>query len=128
VKVARLPVAVVDDEEPIRKSLHRLMLSFGLPVESFASGEEFLDSLSHKRPACAVLDLSMPGMTGFEIQSKLAQANDDLPLIFITGDHSEDTRQRLTEAGAAGYFVKPVDNELLLAAVNEAIGKAGELC
>jgi FixJ family two-component response regulator len=121
VKVAPSLVAVVDDEESIRKALHRLMLSAGLSVETFASGAEFLDSLKRQRPGCVVLDLHMPGISGFEVQSRLAQANDKLPLIFITGNHTEETKQRVTNAGAAAYLTKPVDDELLLAAVNAAI-------
>jgi FixJ family two-component response regulator len=117
-------VAVVDDEESVRKALQRLMSSAGLSVETFASGAEFLESLSHQRPACVVLDLHMPGVSGFEVQARLAQANDKLPLIFITGNHTEETRQRVTKAGAAAYLVKPVDDELLLAALTAAIGKS----
>jgi FixJ family two-component response regulator len=115
-------VAIVDDEESVRKALQRLMSSAGIAVETFASGAEFLDSLKRQRPACVVLDLHMPGISGFEVQSRLAQANDKLPLIFITGNHTEETRQRVTRAGAAAYLVKPVDDELLLAALTAAIG------
>jgi FixJ family two-component response regulator len=114
-------VAIVDDEESVRKALQRLMSSAGLSVETYASGAEFLDSLKHQRPACVVLDLHMPGVSGFEVQSRLAQANDKLPLIFITGNHTEETRQRVTRAGASAYLVKPVDDELLLAALAAAI-------
>ena len=68
---ARSLVAVVDDEECIRKALHRLMISAGLAVKTFASGAEFLDSLKRQRPSCVVLDLHMPGVSGFEVQSRL---------------------------------------------------------
>lgn len=98
------------------------MSSAGLSVETFASGADFLDSLKRQRPACVVLDLHMPGISGFEVQSRLVQAKDKLPLIFITGNHTEETKQRVTNAGAAAYFTKPVDDELLLAAVSAAIG------
>jgi len=123
VKVARSLVAVVDDEECIRKALQRLMVSAGLAVEAFSSGAEFLDWLKEQRPACVVLDLHMPGVSGFEVQSRLAKANDRLPLIFITGNHTDETKQRVTNGGAAAYFTKPVDDEMLLAAVRAAIGK-----
>jgi FixJ family two-component response regulator len=122
VKAPRSLVAVVDDEESVRKALHRLMMSAGLSVETFASGAAFLESLDAQRFACVVLDLHMPGVSGFEVQSRLAQANDKLPLIFITGNHTEETKQRVTKAGAAAYLLKPVDDELLLAAVAAAIG------
>jgi FixJ family two-component response regulator len=120
--VVRSMVAVVDDEESVRKALHRLMLSAGIMVKTFPSGAEFLDSLKRQRPSCAVLDLHMPGVSGFEIQSRLVQASDNLPLIFITGNHTEETKHRVTSAGAAAYLIKPVDDELLLAAVSAAIG------
>jgi len=115
-------VAVVDDEECIRKALQRLMTSAGLAVQVFSSGAEFLEWLKQKRPACVVLDLHMPGVSGFDVQARLAQANDKLPLIVITGNHTEETMHRVTSAGASAYFTKPVDDELLLAAVNAAIG------
>lgn len=115
-------VAVVDDEECIRKALQRLMTSAGLSVQVFSSGAEFLEWLKQKRPACVVLDLHMPGVSGFDVQARLAQANDKLPLIVITGNHTEETMHRVTSAGASAYFTKPVDDELLLAAVNAAIG------
>lgn len=114
-------VAVVDDEECIRKALQRLMTSAGLAVQVFSSGAEFLEWLKQKRPACVVLDLHMPGVSGFDVQARLAQANDKLPLIVITGNHTEETMHRVTSAGASAYFTKPVDDELLLAAVNAAI-------
>jgi len=114
-------VAVVDDEECIRKALQRLMTSAGLAVQVFSSGADFLEWLKQKRPACVVLDLHMPGVSGFDVQARLAQANDKLPLIVITGNHTEETMHRVTSGGASAYFTKPVDDELLLAAVNAAI-------
>jgi two-component system response regulator FixJ len=122
VTATRPLIAVVDDEECIRKALQRLMTSAGLAVQVFSSGAEFLEWLKQKRPACVVLDLHMPGVSGFDVQARLAEANDKLPVIVITGNHTDETMNRVTSAGASAYFTKPVDDEQLLAAVNEAIG------
>src|SRR5215208_2410108 len=70
----RPTVAIVDDEEPVRRALKRLMVSSGITVEAFASGAEFLDSLATRRPDCLVLDLNMPGLSGFDVQARLAQS------------------------------------------------------
>jgi FixJ family two-component response regulator len=70
----RPTVALVDDEEAVRRALKRLMVSSGITVEAFASGAEFLDSLATRRPDCLVLDLNMPGLSGFDVQARLAQS------------------------------------------------------
>src|SRR5437667_11234154 len=80
---ARLLVAVVDDEEPVRKALMRLMRSAGLNVETFASGAEFLKSIETRLPDCVVLDLHMPQMNGFHVQASLAKKYAALPFIII---------------------------------------------
>jgi FixJ family two-component response regulator len=82
---ARPLIAIVDDEEPIRKALTRLLRSFGLEVESFSSGAEFLESLSTRQPDCLVLDLHMPHVSGFEVQNWLDKSDMDVPVVII--DH-----------------------------------------
>ena len=69
----------MDDEEPVRRALKRLLVSSGITVEAFASGAEFLDSLATRRPDCLVLDLHMPGLSGFDVQARLAQSDDPPP-------------------------------------------------
>jgi FixJ family two-component response regulator len=121
----RQTVAIVDDEEPVRRALQRLMVSAGIAVESFASGAEFLASLSTRRPACLVLDLHMPGVNGFEVQARLAKCADPLPIVVITGHDTAESRRRVMEGGAAAYLRKPVDDQVLLDAVAAAIAAIG---
>ena len=85
-------VAIVDDEEPIRKALTRLLRSAGLDVESFPSGGDFLASLPNHRPDCVVLDLHMPVVSGFDVQTRLADSG--VPVVIITGHDSDETRAR----------------------------------
>jgi FixJ family two-component response regulator len=121
--VNQLPpsVAIVDDEEPVRRALQRLALSAGMSAVTFASGAEFLESLKVHRPDCVILDLHMLGINGIEVQARLARARDKLPVIIITGHDTDETRERVMNAGAAAYLRKPVDDQMLLAALAEAI-------
>ena len=113
----------MDDEEAIRRALKRLIRSAGLDVEAFDSGAEFLDSLASRRPDCVVLDLHMPQVNGFQVQSWLGQMRDPVPVVVITGQDSEENQQRAIGAGAKAYLRKPVDEQVLLAALAEAIDR-----
>jgi FixJ family two-component response regulator len=115
-------IAFVDEEEAVRRALQRLIRSAGLDVDTFTSGAEFLDSLSLRRPDCVVLDLHMPEVNGFQVQSWLSQMPDPVPVVIITGKDSEETHQRAMEGGAMAYLRKPVDEQILLAALANAIG------
>ena len=118
--VSPLRVAIVDDEEPVRKALWRLFRSAGMAVETFASGREFLDSPALPRPDCAVLDLHMPGLTGRDVQQQLAQTQPSLPVIIITGKDEPGVRESVLADGAAAYLLKPLNDHTLLAAVTSA--------
>ena len=117
-------VAVVDDEESIRRALQRLLTSAGLAVETFASGEEFLQCNRLDTLTCVVLDLHMPRLNGFDVQSRLAQSNSDLPVLIITGHDNEAARERVLTAGARAYFRKPVDGRVLLEVIGEVVAEA----
>jgi len=119
---ARPLIAIVDDEESVRRALKRLIISAGLDVVAFCAGREFLDALPWRRPSCIVLDLHMPGMSGFEVQSHLADAGHRIPVVVITGHDTPDSRARALAAGAAAYLQKPVQGALLLDAISTAIG------
>ena len=114
-------IAIVDDEESICRALKRLMLSAGLDVEAFTSGAGFFDFLKTKSPDCLVLDLHMPGMSGFDVQSQLAQLGNKLPVVTITGHDSPEAQQRVMDAGASAYLRKPVNDHVLLEAIMAAI-------
>jgi FixJ family two-component response regulator len=117
-----LLIAVVDDEESIRKALSRLLrASGGYRVQTYSSGTDFLESWKTERPDVVVLDLHMPGLSGFEVHSKIAACDRSLPVIVITGHDSPETRQRALDGGAAAYLRKPVDERLLLRAISGAM-------
>jgi FixJ family two-component response regulator len=116
-----LLIAVVDDEESIRKALSRLLrASGGYRVQTYSTGKEFLAEWKAERPDAVVLDLHMPGLSGFEVHAQIAASDPSLPVIVITGHDSPETRQRALDGGAAAYLRKPVDEGLLLRAISGA--------
>ena len=114
-------IAVVDDEAPVRKALGRLLGAYGFTVATFASGEEFLQSLQQHRPDCAIVDLHLPGLSGIEVQQRLTQQRISLPCILFTGKDEPGVEGSALAAGAAAYLRKPVDEELLLATISSAV-------
>jgi FixJ family two-component response regulator len=120
VKPNRLTVAILDDEEPVRRALKRLMVSAGFEVEAFACAADFLASLSLRRPDCLVLDLHMPGVNGFDVQARLARSPNPPPVVVITGHDTPETQYKALNGGAAAYLRKPVDDQVLLDAVAAA--------
>jgi len=114
-------IAVVDDEESIRKALTRLLRSAGLDVKTFSSGVEFMESLAVERPDCVVLDLHMPFMNGFEVQTRLAKFDPPVPVVIITGHDSEETREQALAGRPMAYLRKPINDQTLLDAIELAI-------
>lgn len=115
-------VFVVDDDERIRGALARLLRASGHSVECFESPEAFLAGADlTSTPACLVLDLSMPGMTGLEVQRKLDQL---LPIVFLTGHGDVSSSVDAMKAGALDFLVKPVCESRLLAAIDRALERA----
>jgi FixJ family two-component response regulator len=114
-------IAIVDDEESVCRSMDRLMRSVGLDVVTFTCGTQFLQFLETRYPACLVLDLHMPRMSGFELLSRLNIAGSGVPVVVITGHDSPQSRQRVLDAGAIAYLRKPVDDQTLLNAVAAAV-------
>lgn len=119
-----LLIAVVDDEEPVRKALMRLMRSAGLNVETFASGAEFLKSLDTRLPDCVVLDLHMPHMNGFDVQAHLARKYAALPVIIVTGHDLPNARECAMAGGASAFLRKPVHDRTLFGAISAATSSA----
>jgi FixJ family two-component response regulator len=114
-------VAVVDDDQAIRKALQRLFSALDFDAETFASGQEFLDSLATKRPDCVVIDLHMPGLTGSDILRRLALGNVRVPTIIITAHDAPESRTQCLAAGAAAYLRKPFNDQVLLDAIAKAV-------
>ncbi|MBK5049270.1 response regulator transcription factor [Paraburkholderia domus] len=115
-------VFIVDDDERIRAALARLLRASGYYVESFESAEAFLNGADLiSAPACLVLDLQLPGMTGLEVQHKLNQL---LPIVFLTGHGDIGTSVDAMKAGALDFLTKPVCESLMLAAIDRALQRA----
>src|SRR5215471_6955951 len=114
-------VAIVDDDTAVRKGLARLLGASAIRVRSFASGREFLESLSGEVPGCLIVDLQMPEMTGLELQGELARIGARIPTIVITAHNERGLRERCLAAGATAYLVKPLDAGVLLASIDSAI-------
>lgn len=116
-------VAVVDDDESVRESLPDLLRAFGFSARGFASAEDFLASDCLSQTDCLVLDISMPGMTGPELQAELAHRQ-RIPIVFITAHADDATRSRVIDAGAVDCLLKPFSESSLLAALNTALGRS----
>lgn len=114
-------IAVVDDESPVRIMLGRLLRLADYRVITFASGEEFLDSLNTQLPACVVLDVHMPGLTGLDVQSRLRAAQIELPLVFITASDDAALEKAVAAAGGVRLLRKPFPNDELLEAISTAL-------
>ena len=122
--VMRTLIAVVDDDESVRESLPDLLNEFGFAVRAFASAEAFLASDIVGKTRCLVLDISMPGMSGPELQRELRRRQRRIPVVFITAHASEAARPRLLSQGAVACLFKPFDPAALLAAINTALRAA----
>jgi len=121
-----LTVFVVDDDEEVRNAMKRLMNSVGLAVETFASAEEYLAQFDPARPGCLLLDVRMKGMSGLEVQERLALEEVQPPIIIITGHGDVPMAVRAVKAGAVNFIEKPFNEQLLLDSVHRAIELDGE--
>jgi len=124
---ARAPVlvSVVDDDPSVRRSLARLVKGAGYRVEAFASAQEFLARPPDEGPACLLLDVRMPGLTGLDLQETLAIATHWTSIIFITGYRDVRASVKAMKAGAVDFLTKPVDDQELLGAIERAVARAG---
>jgi len=114
-------VFVVDDDPAVLKGLSRLLRSVRLEAATFTSPLEFLERFDPKAPSCLVLDLSMPGLNGFELQEALMKKGSAVPIIFLTGHDDVPTSVEAMQRGALDFLTKPVNDEDLLKAVLAAI-------
>jgi len=116
-------VFVVDDDVSVRESLELLIKSAGWRPETFASAQEFLSRPRAAVPCCLVLDVSLPGLNGLELQQHLVQRT-DMPIIFITGHGDIPTSVRAMKAGAVEFLTKPFKDDILLEAIRGAIERS----
>jgi FixJ family two-component response regulator len=134
-------VFVVDDDASLREALGSLIRSIGLRVEAFASAREFFTRIAHpvqgqyerslrrkvpEAPACLVLDVRLPGLSGLDLQRELAEASSHIPIIFITGHGDIPMSVRAMKAGAAEFLTKPFRDQDLLDAIQLAIQRDRE--
>jgi len=118
-------VAVVDDDEAVRGSLSSLVRSLGYGVRCYASADAFLRAEDAGPPACLILDVQMPGMTGPELQASLAGSGRSIPIIFMTAFPTEAVRQQVMKAGAQAYLDKPVDGDTIAQCLAQALADVG---
>jgi FixJ family two-component response regulator len=116
-------VFVVDDDEPMRKSLQNLIGSVGLRVEAFASAPEFLRSKLTDVPGCLVLDVRLPGLSGLDLQKRMVEAGIEIPIIFITGHGDIPMTVQAMKAGAVEFLTKPFRDQDLLDAIQQALDR-----
>lgn len=114
-------VFVIDDDESIREALKSLIRSVGLSVATFASAHDFLQSSRPDVPSCLILDVRMPGLSGLDLQRDLAEANIQIPIIFITGHGDIPMSVRAMKAGAVEFLTKPFRDQDLLDAIQQAL-------
>jgi len=117
-------VFVVDDDVWIRESLQTLLQDEGWQAETFASAREFLDRPRPLTPNCLVLDVSLPGLDGLELQKRIAAERTDMPIIFITGHGDIPMSVGAMKAGAIEFLTKPFSDEVLLTAIRQALERS----
>jgi len=120
-------VFIIDDDALIRDGIHSLIRSIGLRAQTFSSAPEFMHAKRPDAPACLVLDVRMPGLSGLDLQRQLSDANIEIPIIFITGHGDIPMTVRAMKDGAMEFLTKPVRGQDLLDAVQNAIARDREL-
>ena len=114
-------IAIVDDDPSVREGLSSLIRSAGLKVESYASAQEFLDRNGTETPSCLVLDLQLPGLSGLDLQKRMAEVGTEIPIVFLTGHGNIPASVQAMKAGAVEFLTKPFDEHDVLQAIQEAI-------
>ena len=122
----RLQVAIVDDEDSVRKAIGRLLRAEEMGVETYSCGSDLLAVIETHAIDCILLDLHMPTLSGFEVLQRLAKMGNRVPVIVITGYDSPDAQTRVIADGAVAYLLKPVEQQVLLDAIAKAIGSGEE--
>ncbi|HZW80939.1 MAG TPA: response regulator [Candidatus Deferrimicrobiaceae bacterium] len=115
------PIAIVDDDKWVLKSLERLVKSAGFRVETFISAEEFLEAGKDSTTVCVILDIGLPGMSGLDLQRHLAAENSQVPIIFVSAHDETEMRTQALAGGAIAFLTKPVNDKALLDAVDSAV-------
>src|SRR5262249_31449442 len=117
-------ISIVDDDEPVREALRRVLASHGLETAVFASGQQLLASDQLSRMSCLIIDVKMPGMSGLTLHHRLMAAGHDIPTILITGGPTASGRKRALAEGILSYVPKPFSEEVLLDNVHLALARS----
>jgi FixJ family two-component response regulator len=120
---SRPVIAIVDDDPSVREGLKSLIRSAGWSVETFASAQEFLGRPQANVPSCLILDLQLPDLSGLDLQKRMAATDLEIPIVFITGHGDIPASVQAMKAGALEFLTKPVDEQDLLRAIQEAIDR-----
>jgi len=119
-----LIIYIVDDDDSVRTGLSRLMRSAGFEARAFGSADRFLEEVGEEGTACILLDMTMPRVTGIEVQRRLKERGIHLPVIAVSARDDEDTRRAARDLGAQFFFRKPVDDQALVDAIVWATGSS----
>lgn len=115
-------VGIVDDDQAVRDALCNLLASVGLDATAFSSAEELIESSQSRKLDCLILDVKLPGMSGPDLQRRLTEDRNVVPVIFITANSDKGLRERALQDGAAGFFYKPIHSDALLEALRTTLG------
>lgn len=118
---SKILIYVVDDDASARQALEMLLISANMEVQAFERAKDLLKCMRREDRACLIADIKMKGLDGLELQQKLAGSAIKIPVIFLTALDSNETRQQAKQAGAVGYFRKPVDDQALLDTIQWAL-------
>lgn len=118
-------ISIIDDDESVREATKNLVRSLGYTAAAFSSAEEYLQSPQLLNSACLITDLQMPGMSGADLQDRLAADGLVTPVIFMTAYFDERVEKRVMDAGAFGFLSKPIDEDCLVKCVDEALKRSG---
>lgn len=118
-------ISIVDDDESVRAAMSSLIRSLGYEAREFDSAEAFLASPRRQDTACLIADIHMPAMSGLDLQDMLLAQEQVVPIIFITAFPADSLRRRAEAAGAAGFFSKPVDSQMIIRCLDAALGSSG---
>lgn len=116
-------VAIVDDDDSVRSTIHELLRASGFSSNTFESAEDFLQSCNRQTTACLITDIRMPRMSGLELQARLNAENCKIPTIFITAHGDEEMRFQAMRAGAVEFLQKPFDDNVLVEFVQAALNR-----
>ena len=129
-KVETHKIYIVEDDNSVRRALERLFRSEGMKSETYASGELFLAGLPDDAEGCVLMDIRMPGLTGHDVQERLRKRGQTIPVIALSAQDDDESRNCARELGAVAFFRKPVDDQALLDSIRwllESSGRAQSL-